>query len=391
MTFPGLPMRTFLRLAVTLSAIFVAACDQPQQVTTGGGTLPAPQNLSYELDPSGSPGTPSGILLTWDPVTASGLSSYRIYSSPTAGGTFNLRAETTSPSFHDRGVPDLQYTVTAVDVNGFESAGSNVVTVDSRLTLEAPDSLFSTSLNGAVELDWTDNAYLADPLGFKWYRVYSASAISDTLCDTNWVLEGATVSPDFVVGALTNGTPRCYGVSAIDTLGDESLWSPLREDTPRPDARNIALYPVQANAASAGLEFWDGGSGFGLVVNGGSTAANFFVSQHADSTLWLVPVAASGTTMQQYGIGPIADLTSIDFAPGSGYSGTSLQALPGDGYVFQIVNGSSVRYGAVRVTHVGRDFLILDWSFQTDAGNQELIRAAGQAVAVQTGRTIIRR
>jgi hypothetical protein len=386
-------MRTLLRLSLTLSALLVAACDQQQTVTGGGGPLVGPpQDLSYELDPSGSPGQPSGVLLRWTPITSSALSSYRIYSTPTVGGAFNLRAETTSPSFHDTGIPDVQYTVTAVDVNGNESAGSNVVTIDSRLTLEAPDSLFSTSLNGAVELDWTDNAYLANPAGFKWYRVYSASAVSDSVCNSDWVLEGATVSPDFIVGALTNGVPRCYAVSAIDTVGDESTWSPVRDDTPRPDARNVALYPVQANPGSAGLEFWDGtANGLGLVVNGGSTAANFFVSQHADSTLWLVPVAASGTTMQQYGIGPIDDLTSIDFAPSTGYSSTSLQALPGDGYVFQIVNGSSVRYGAVRVTHVGRDFLILDWSFQTTAGNQELVRAAGQTVAVQTGRTIIRR
>jgi hypothetical protein len=382
-----------MRLALTLSALLVAACDQQQTVTgSGGGTLPAPQDLSYELDPSGSPGVPSGILLTWQQVTSPGLQSYRVYSTPTIGGTFNLRAETTSPSFHDTGIPDLQYTITAVDVNGFESSNSNVVTVDSHLTLPAPTNLFSTSLNGAVELDWTDNAFASDPGAFKWYRVYSASAVSDSVCNSDWRIEGETVSPDFIASALTNGVPRCYKVTAIDTLGDEGAISPLRDDTPRPDARNVALFPVQANAASAGLEFWDGtANGFGLTVNGGSASANFFVSQHADSTLWLVPVAASGTTMQQYGIGPIDDLTSIDFAPGSGYSSTSLQALPGDGYVFQIVNGSTIQYGAVRVTHVGRDFLILDWSFQTDAGNQELIRAGGQAVAVATGHTIVRR
>src|SRR4029077_13784479 len=237
-------MRMLMRLSLTLSILFVAACDQNSQNVTGGGgpLVGIPPDLSYELDPSGSPGAPSGILLTWAPVNSPSLSSYRVYSTPTVGGQFNLRAETTSPSFHDTGVPDLQYTVTAVDVNGNETSNSNVVTIDSRLTLEAPDSLFSTSLNGAVELDWTDNAFLANPAAFKWYRVYSASAISDTLCDTNWVLEGATVSPDFIVGALTNGVPRCYGVSAIDTLGDESMWSPLREDTPRPDARNVALY-----------------------------------------------------------------------------------------------------------------------------------------------------
>ena len=32
----------------------------------------------------------------------------------------------------------------------------------------------------------------------------------------------------------------------------------------------------------------------------------------------------------------------------------------------------SPRYGAIRVTHVGRKFMILDWAFQTDPGNPEL-------------------
>jgi hypothetical protein len=31
------------------------------------------------------------------------------------------------------------------------------------------------------------------------------------------------------------------------------------------------------------------------------------------------------------------------------------------------------RYGAVRLTHVGTSFLILDWAFQTDPGNPELL------------------
>jgi len=376
-------MRALLRAGLLLPVLVLAACDQSRTITEGI-PLDPPADLSYELDPSGSPGEPSAILLSWAPSSAPSLSSYRVYSRPSTAGDYYLRGETTSPTFHDAGVPDLQYYVTAVDENGDESGASNVVTVYPRLALEAPDTLYSTSLNGAVELDWTDNAYASDPGAFLWYRVYSASAISDTLCGTDWVLEGATVSPEFIVGALSNGVTRCYGVSAIDTLGDESLWSPLREDTPRPDARNVALYPAETTPGQAGLEFWDGASGYGIVVNAASPSANFTVSQHADSTLWLVP--AAGTTMQQYGTQAIADLTSIDYAPASGYSSAALQAQPGFGYVFQVGSGASGRYGAVRVTHVGRTFLILDWSFQTAAGNPELMRAPAPA----TGKTVPR-
>jgi hypothetical protein len=62
-----------------------------------------------------------------------------------------------------------------------------------------------------------------------------------------------------------------------------------------------------------------------------------------------------------------------------------IEAQPGYGYVFQIVEGGTVRYGALRMTHVGRGFVIFDWSFQTDPGNPELVPRAGRAIATATG------
>jgi hypothetical protein len=78
-------------------------------------------------------------------------------------------------------------------------------------------------------------------------------------------------------------------------------------------------------------------------------------------------------------------LTSIDFAPAAGYSRDMIQAVPGYGYVFEIVEGATVRYGALRVTHVGRDYLIFDWSFQTDPGNPELQVRAGLGTSLAAG------
>jgi hypothetical protein len=62
-----------------------------------------------------------------------------------------------------------------------------------------------------------------------------------------------------------------------------------------------------------------------------------------------------------------------------------IQAVPGYAYVFEIVEGSTLRYGALRVTHVGRDYLIFDWSFQTDIGNPELIVRAGLSTSLPSG------
>jgi len=390
-------MSSRITASLVAAGVLLAGCQNTYDSTGSLPTVSAPTNLTYQLDPSGDPSTPAGILLRWDDVTDASLASYRIYSRGSTNTAFSLRGETTSNTFHDNGVPHLQYYVTATDVNGGESDASNTVTVDERLALQSPDSLNSISLNGAIQLDWSDNAFLADPNRFQWYRVYSASYNLDTgFCGTDWALEGTTVSPEFVAAALANGVPRCFGVSAISVEGYESLWSPLRQDTPRPDARNVLVTAFEANSATAGFRFWDDvnqdgigqASELGLVQDGNRTDIDFWVHRAADSTLWIVP-EFSGTTLQLYANQPVADLTSIDFAPASGYSRNMIQAQPGYGYVFQIVEGSTVRYAALRVTHVGRSYVIFDWSLQTDPGNPELLVRGNLPTSLETG-TIVK-
>jgi hypothetical protein len=268
------------------------------------------------------------------------------------------------------------------------------VTVDERLQLESPFSLLSVSLNGAIHLDWSDNAYASAPQRFQWYRVYSASYDLDLgLCGTDWALEGTTVSPEFLAGVLTNGVPRCFGVSAISIEGYESLWSPLRQDTPRPDARNVLVYAFDANTPQSGFRFWDDlnqdgvaqAAELGLIQNGTRSDIDFWVYRDpADSSLWLVP-EFSGTSLRLYANTPVADLTDIDFAPVGGYGRNMIQAVPGYGYVFQIVDGSVLHYGALRVTHVSRSYVIFDWSVQTDPGNPELVVHGNLPTAGETG------
>ena len=383
-----------MRLLLCLLLVATVACQQ--YVTDGGGgNAPStPTNLSYELEPSGDPDRPLGILLFWDGVTDNNLSSYRIYSRASSSGSFGLRGETSSNTFHDNGIPHLEYYVTAVGDGGEESGGSNSIIVDERLQLDQPALLTSISLNGAIHLEWDDNAYLNDPTRFKWYRVYSAGYDLDTgVCGTNWLLEGTTIAPEFLASAMSNGVPRCFGVSAVSREGYESLWSPLRQDTPRPDARNTLAFAYEENQAQSGFRFWqdlntDGkaqSSELGRVLDGNLTSIDFWVHRDAtDSTLWLVP-EFSGTSIRLYSTSPVADLTSIDFAPASGYTRNMVQAVPGYAYVFEIVEGTTLRYGALRVTHVGRDYVIFDWSFQTDVGNPELQIRAGQSTAMATG------
>ena len=257
---------------------------------------------------------------------------------------------------------------------------------------DVPASLTSTTLDGAVALSWSDNSYISDPSNFESYQIYSTSYDFDNdVCGATWDLEGTTVAPEFVVGALINGVSRCFSVSARSVDGAESARSEVRADTPRPDARNVLLNARQFQDAGSGFRFWDDLNGddqaqdseLGLVRTGSSSTIDFFVDRDVSGAVFLTPVR-SGTGVEFYDTDlPVEDLTSVDFAaciPDSSpdgcapYTTSRIEASPGFGYVFETDGGDGfVRYGAVRVTHVGQTFVILDWAFQTDAGNPELL------------------
>jgi hypothetical protein len=253
------------------------------------------------------------------------------------------------------------------------------------ITPEAPSSLSSTSLDGAIALVWSDNPFVNDPDIFANYRVYSTSFNIDANggeCGSDFEVEGTTVAPEFLVAALANGVPRCFVVTAVSVDGLESEPSPERGDTPRFDSRNIALSAAPVTPTNSGFRFWDDANNngsveldeLGVVRSANSPDIDFFVDRDANGDLFLTPVRA-GTGVEYYDEeDPVQDLTSIDFAPELTYRTTPIQALPGFGYVFEMDGGDDFpRYGAVRVQHVGSTFLILDWAYQPDPGNPELI------------------
>jgi hypothetical protein len=256
---------------------------------------------------------------------------------------------------------------------------------------DVPAELTTTSLDGAVALSWSDNAFTADPANFESYAVYSTTYdLDNDVCGNTWGLEGTTVAPEFVVGALTNGVSRCFTVTARSMEGAESARSVIEFDTPRPDSRNLVLNVLQSQNTGSGFRFWDDLNGdqqvqdteLGLVRAGSALDIDFAVERDGAGSVFLTPVRA-GTGVEFYQDLPVGDLTSVDFAPCiadsspdgcAPYTTSPIEASPGFGYVFETDGGDGfVRYGAVRVTHVGPTFLIVDWAFQTDRGNAELL------------------
>src|SRR5690349_4500545 len=188
---------------------------------------------------------------------------------------------------------------------------------------DVPASISSTSLDGAIALTWEDNSYTADPANFQDYTVYSTDYdINTGQCGTSWQVEGTTVAPEFVVGALSNGVSRCFSVSAVSVNGAESGRSQPRNDTPRPDARNVVLYARQTQDAGSGFRFWKDANGdgqaqtneLGLILAGSDSTADFSVERDGSGALFLSPVR-QGTGVEFYSDVPVEDLTSIDVAP----------------------------------------------------------------------------
>jgi len=366
-------------LTVAAAALSVGCTDYLSE-----GIAPAaPTNLFYQLEPSGDPLNPSGLLLKWDADQSGSVAAYNVYSRGSTSDPFGLRGTTTSASFHDAGLPHLEYYVTAEGSGGLESDPSATVLIDERLRLPASTSLTSTSLNQAIHLRWNDNPYQFDPAGFWHYRVYSTTYdLDNNLCGTSWSLEGTTVAPAFLVGALANGRPRCFAVSAVSIEGFESLWSPLRYDTPRPDARAQVVFTTISDPTKSGFRFFldannDGQVGpleLGLIGAGSSPVMDFSLAAGAGGALMLTP-ARNNTDLRAWSAGTITDLTDMDIAPVGTYARTALAAQPGHGYVFRMIETDGFyRYGGVRIVATGPDYIIFDWSYQTDPGNPELLR-----------------
>ncbi|MFQ5551736.1 MAG: hypothetical protein ACE5FJ_10920, partial [Gemmatimonadales bacterium] len=271
--------------------------------------------------------------------------------------------------------------------DGVESAASNVVFIDERLRLSRPAAINSISLDGAILVTWQDNSFLDAPDGFDRYRVYSTLfSLDENLCADAWALEGTTVSPEFLISALVNGQPRCFAVSAVSIEGFESSWSDLIADTPRPDARNVFMTPIEVDPNFAGFRFFQDANGDGLVgglelgiVTSGMRSdvdIRFFMDPNGD--VFIEPIR-TGVEVGLYSSARVADLTSIDIAPEAGFDVTPIQAVTGFGYVVQIAEADGFfRYGAIHMTHVGTDYVIFDWSYQTDPGNPELSVHGGQ-------------
>jgi hypothetical protein len=220
-------------------ATLLAACASSAPTSIAGPVLGSAHDLAYVLVPGG-PGQASGVLLTWTFSQDSNIASFAINARTSTTGSWGTLALTLSSVYFD-GVtapPNVQYYIATQDASGDVASGPDTITINYNPTVQAPATVTATGFDSAVKVHWSDEARVNNPGVWSYYRVYSEPAVLNGAVETcplggaGFGLEGTTVSEDFVVTGLANGSTWCYAITSVGVLGQESFLSSFATATP---------------------------------------------------------------------------------------------------------------------------------------------------------------
>ncbi len=364
-----------------LAVLALAGCDE-ESVLVVGAAPAAPEDVraSYYA---------GGVDLEWRLGAQWDGESFRVYAKRETDAAYAFVAEVTSCSAGWCAYRDLNvapgvtyfYYVSAVSPRGGPESPSREVSVSVPRPEPPPAPTFvdAVALDGAVYISW-DNAP-ADEEDFSLYAVYLDESDES-------VRLGDTDSPGFVDFLAENGTTYAYFVTSSDLHGHESRGSPAARATPRPDYAGEVVLAHRDAPDSSGFRFTT--SDADQAVTGGADPSRHFRVDAREDGLWIEPAEGVGahrstraTTALACGPASDADCVSWDEAPARGYGASPIRAAAGFTAMFRVLGDDrQVRFGAVRVESTGidqngREFVVFDWAYQTQANNRSLDRRRG--------------
>jgi hypothetical protein len=243
----------------------------------------------------------------------------------------------------------------------------------------APQGVYSVTGDGAVEVVF-NGIYDRDVREYVVYRSFNDTAdfqaIGSVAAQDNPNLN--LIIYNFVDDAVTNGVTYYYAVAAIDFSGQRSpLSAESVYDTPRPEGV-LAIYSLYTNPGLAGLHLAAATS----LVGNSSPNANLVVD-----TMYHAFFAhmASGNDIQD--VGYTQSFDEIGYAPADGWATVGeLELILGHTYVIWTEDN---HYAKIRVTAVNLadGYVTLQWAYQTDTGNPELVPAQ-PSTATSSGHTV---
>lgn len=226
-----------------------------------------------------------------------------------------------------------------------------------RIPPAVPRGVHSVTGDQNVRLYWYPN-HEPDFDGYNVYRSYS-------LVGPYYVI-GSTPTAYFIDHQVVNGQTYYYAVSAYDVHCNESELSyDVVFDTPRPEGYNVLLWNFHIFPLDAGFNFSQQ-----MVQPYNSWSTDIYFEIEPISLAPYVNVGHPDTDIQDFGY--IDCLDDINYAPETGWSSLGyVEAIEGHGYIIWTWDNHFAKF---RIEQIEDDYMRMDWAYQVDPGNPELVK-----------------
>ncbi|MDP6418967.1 MAG: hypothetical protein QGG80_05830 [Candidatus Krumholzibacteria bacterium] len=223
----------------------------------------------------------------------------------------------------------------------------------------APSGVYSITGDGYVEILW-DDLHIANLDYYRVYWSYNETGFYEYL--------GSSDDPWFLDTDVSNGVTYYYAVSAVSTEGYESELSyETVFDTPRPAGEDLVVGDTDEES---GVDF----SGYyqDMITAWDDIDADMYLYWY-DGQYWMASTDRDlyGTDIQYAGY--VESLDEIDWAPDGGWTEDEADnVVLHEDHAYLVWTWDN-HFAAFWVREIGLNHVILDWVYQLDEGNPELL------------------
>lgn len=224
-----------------------------------------------------------------------------------------------------------------------------------------PTDLWSVTGDREVFLRWNPNTE-EDLAGYRIYRSTQSQGYFPRIATVGYA------QSSFVDRDVRNGETYYYTIAAYDHDGNESgLFTPSIHDTPRPSGGGLRLQNARLDARDSGYDFSSG-----RVIDYHELEADIYFWHSDDEGAWMVATERSADAYTDIQDAGYRSLDLVDWAPEQGWSPRGeVPLIEGHAYIVWTWDD---HYAKFRVASLTPDRVVLDWAYQSDPGNPELLR-----------------
>jgi hypothetical protein len=239
-----------------------------------------------------------------------------------------------------------------------------------------PTGVFTVTGNGRVDIYWNP----VRESDVEGYGVYWSDQLDGTYqrLDTLYGVENT----HYVDTDVQNGVTYFYAVDAFDFAGHESALSyEAAFDTPRPAGTSVSVFARLDNPNQSGIDFsdWSPSSGGPFVTAWDAPDTDVYF-QNVGGVLY-----AKGTLIGNFwndiqDLGWTASMDDVSWAPSNGWSVSpnGVELIEEHTYVVWTHDSYFAKLRVTTIIYAGGAPVgaIIDWAYQIDRNNPELIMPA---------------